>query len=170
MQQACRITKITKRWNDNTYHRMDWKLDLHLLYQLRHREIPVTDGPIYRWCPAVADELTRGRGYWNNDNWRDTVSVTTLQFRNLTHQYWILIIKLKLFRHSLSPYLEIKVRGRRITFMPVEVLKMETVQPVHTRSFLPSCEKTGGDETKLWPPGIMVPDVVPTLGFRWLQR
>lgn len=42
-----------------------------------------------------------------------------------------------------------------ITCKPVEVLKIETVFPVQTRSFFPSFEKAGGEETKLLPPSII---------------
>lgn len=41
------------------------------------------------------------------------------------------------------------------TCKPVDVLKMETVLPVQTRSLFASLEKAGGDETWLLPPLIM---------------
>ena len=41
-----------------SYHGENGQLNIDLLHQLRHREIPIPNGPIQRGRPAIAQNLT----------------------------------------------------------------------------------------------------------------
>lgn len=49
-----------------------------------------------------------------------------------------------------------KILSKNITCRPVEVLKIDTVLPVQTRRRLASLENAGGEDTKLFPPVIIL--------------